>query len=350
MKAKFTSFIKLLFFHFGIFHIIRILFPANGAAILRYHSVKGGEDNFYTSYGIRISLEAFEKQVHYLTKHYNVISLNEVVRYIENKTLFKKNSIVFTFDDGYADNYDAYLILKKYGATGTFYLTSDYIGSPNPFWLFEIIYLVTNSKKEKLVIHINEKEHIFDIIDKQKAIREITILIKSNDLECRQLILNQLRQQIYVPSVTEASKKVMLTWPQVKQMHSDGIDIGGHTSTHANLPNAKPNEAKDEINRCKKTIEERIESPVRHFSYPNSGPYPYFNEYIKDLVKEAGFSSATTSINGFVDMESDIYELKRVRVTENLFEIVCFLEWDRLMAKINRLIKLIFKSFTKQSL
>jgi peptidoglycan/xylan/chitin deacetylase (PgdA/CDA1 family) len=66
------------------------------------------------------------------------------------------------------------------------------------------------------------------------------------------------------------SKKVMLTWEQVREMKNNGMTIGGHTMTHINLPNAKAEDARQEIIDCKELIENKIGSKVNHFSYPNS--------------------------------------------------------------------------------
>ncbi|RLG28088.1 hypothetical protein DRN98_10040, partial [Methanosarcinales archaeon] len=167
--------------------------------------------------------------------------------------------------------------------------------------------------------------------DKEKAINQIMTLIKSNSIQAREDIRRQLREKLSVPKLERVSKKVMLTWQQVKAMVKDGMTIGGHTMTHCNLPNAGIKDAKNEIMECKRILEQKLGVKITHFSYPNSGDYEYFNKEIKKLVSEAGFKTAVTSENGFVTLNSDLLELKRVRVTENLWEIIHFLEIDRLI-------------------
>jgi peptidoglycan/xylan/chitin deacetylase (PgdA/CDA1 family) len=330
---KLKSLIKASLFYSGLFSIITLLYPNKRVAILRYHSVKNGKENFYSVPGVNISLQAFERHVRYFSKNYRIVSLDEVVKCIKDKIPFRKNSVVFTFDDGYADNYDAFKILKKYGGQGTVYLTAGCVDGKTHLWLFLVRYLIINAEKERVKLVVNGKPLTFCTKDKEKAIGDITVLIKSNDIQTRGDIVKQLRHQLTVDNLEEASKKVMLTWDQAREMCAEGMIMGGHTKTHCNLPNAKTEEAKKEIEDGKRLTDSNLKTNIKHFAYPNSGPYPYFNDKIKRFVKDAGFCSAATSLNGFVDMDSDLFELKRIRTTESISETVCSLELERFKEK-----------------
>ena len=332
-RTAFTSIMKYFLFKTGFFSLIRFLYPNKNIAILRYHSIADNKKNFYCSPMISISPKAFEKHIKYFSKRYNVISLDRVLHYMENNRPFPLNAIVFTFDDGYADNYAAAQILKKYGLTGTFYLTAGCIGNKKSLWLFDVIYLITNSKSRLINLEIKNEEITFDLDDankKNKAIQGITTLIKSNDIATREEILKQLKEKLEVSGLEEVSRDILLSWEQVKTMISQGMIIGAHTMTHCNLPNARIEEAIKEINECMVLLEEKLKINIRHFSYPNSGNYEYYNDQIISLVKDAGFQSATTSENGFVTLKSNPFTVNRVRTVEELHEIVYLLEGERL--------------------
>ena len=332
MKDKIKAIIKDCLLYSGMFRLVTLLYPNKKVAILRYHSVKDGKGNFYSSPAINVSLSTFEKHVKYFSKNYNIVSLDEVVECVCNRSPFKKNSVVFTFDDGYSDNYDAYKILQKYGGQGTFYIIAGCVSGESHLWLFEVRYLIMNASIEIVELDVNGKTIKISLEDREKAVSDVTVMIKSNDVETRDDILKQLRDQITVDKrdFEEASKKVMLTWRQANEMSESGMTIGGHTKFHCNLPNAKPDEAIKDIEDGKKCLQEHVNVEVRHFAYPNGGPYPHYNDKTKEFVKNAGFSSATTSVNGFVDINSDLFELRRVRTTGSLSETVCSLELERL--------------------
>ena len=91
--------------------------------IVCYHSVSPQ----YNSGAFRITPNAFEEQISYLTHHYNVIPLSAFVDQIY-KGQALKNTVIVTFDDGYRDNYIyAYPILKKYKCPATIFLPTAFI-------------------------------------------------------------------------------------------------------------------------------------------------------------------------------------------------------------------------------
>jgi peptidoglycan/xylan/chitin deacetylase (PgdA/CDA1 family) len=118
----------------------------------------------------------------------------------------------------------------------------------------------------------------------------------------------------------------MLTWEQVRQMLQNGMIVGGHTMTHLNLPNADPPDARQEISCCREALEKKLGIPIRHFSVPNSGPYPYYNDQIKQMVAASGYLSAVTSAHGFAGPESDLLELRRIRTAPELYETIATIE------------------------
>jgi peptidoglycan/xylan/chitin deacetylase (PgdA/CDA1 family) len=127
----------------------------------------------------------------------------------------------------------------------------------------------------------------------------------------------------------DTADRVMLTWEQVKEMLQNGMIIGGHTMTHLNLPNADPPDARHEITCCREALRKKLGIPIRHFSVPNSGPYPYYNDTIKQMVKDSGYFSSVTSAHGFVDSKSDLLELRRIRTVPELYEIIATIELGR---------------------
>lgn len=87
-----------------------------------------------------------------------------------------------------------------------------------------------------------------------------------------------------------------------------GHEIGAHTMTHARLTNLAPAAARREIFESKKILEDLLGRPVRHFCYP----YGSSNPLVRDLVKEAGFETATTVDGGYNFPETDRFELRRM--------------------------------------
>jgi peptidoglycan/xylan/chitin deacetylase (PgdA/CDA1 family) len=106
--------------------------------------------------------------------------------------------------------------------------------------------------------------------------------------------------------------KEFLTWEQIIQMSKSNISFGAHTKTHLYLGSIKDLKAvQDEISAPKQAIEARTGLPVEYFCYPSGA----FNTQVKNLVKQAGYKGACSTNRGFIRFNRDVYELKRIKVT-----------------------------------
>lgn len=328
-KRHFSRFLKTVLFHLGFFHLLRNIFPNRRVAILRYHAVVDPRACDYASPSICISPRDFENHVRYFSRRYRIVSMDEVVNSIRTGKQPPRNAVVFTFDDGYADNFVAAEILRRHKASGTFYLTVHCIDRLEPFWLFEVNFLILRTAQLSLHLQINEKRielNLANSAQKNLAIREVVKLIKSSNRAVRETVREQMRQQLADENYSSAAERVMLTWEQVRKMLQNGMIIGGHTLTHLNLPNADPEDARGEIVSSRTALEKKLGIPIHHFSVPNSGPYPYYNDNVKQMVATSGYVSTVTSAPGFVDAQSDLLELRRIRTVPELFETIATIE------------------------
>ncbi len=129
--------------------------------------------------------------------------------------------------------------------------------------------------------------------------------------------------------------KEFMSWDEAMIMSKDKISFAGHTKTHFYLGSVKDEKvAFDEIAGSKKAIEEKIGMPLDYFCYPSGG----FNEKAKELVAKAGYKSACTTNRGFAKFNRDVYELKRIKVT-NLDATKPFSFWAKLSGYYNILRK-----------
>ncbi|NPV07521.1 MAG: polysaccharide deacetylase family protein [Anaerolineae bacterium] len=101
-----------------------------------------------------------------------------------------------------------------------------------------------------------------------------------------------------------------VTWDQVREMHSAGIEMGAHSYTHPDLRGQSTDYLVWQIVGSKEAIEERIEEPVRFLAYP-SGAY---DENVVRVVRSAGFWGAVTIESGCRHSEATLWTLSRIRV------------------------------------
>jgi len=118
---------------------------------------------------------------------------------------------------------------------------------------------------------------------------------------------------IFIITDYVGNEKRFLNWDEVRIMSKDNISIGSHTKTHFYLGAVKDEVAWEQIAGSKAAIEKKIGVPVDYFCYPTGG----FNERVKEIVRQAGYKGACTTNRGYAMLNSDVYELKRAKVTNS---------------------------------
>jgi peptidoglycan/xylan/chitin deacetylase (PgdA/CDA1 family) len=105
-----------------------------------------------------------------------------------------------------------------------------------------------------------------------------------------------------------------LTWNQVKELNRIGIHFGSHTVTHPQLRTLRPEAVRDEVQRSKGTIEEKLGSPVGTFAYPYALPETdrSFRASLRRILEEAGYQAGVSTIIGTADRTGDRFFMKRL--------------------------------------
>lgn len=102
----------------------------------------------------------------------------------------------------------------------------------------------------------------------------------------------------------------MLTWRQIREMQSGGIEFGAHTVSHPRLSGLDDSAAASEILASKQDLEAGLNREVRHFAYP----YGDWNAAVRDQVSKAGFATASGTRPGFNNPATDRFELRRIDI------------------------------------
>lgn len=91
-----------------------------------------------------------------------------------------------------------------------------------------------------------------------------------------------------------------------------GMEIGSHTMDHVDLAATESQSALAQIQMSKRDLEQRFGCEVRHFCYPYGR---YTLEHV-DMVKTAGYATATTTRRGLAIAGQDPFQLRRVLVAQ----------------------------------
>lgn len=124
MQKKFEEICAAVMETTGIFSIINLI-NRQKIKILLYHQVN--ENNTVSKIG-KVTKIDFDKQMVYLTKRFNIISIQDMDEGLKGNQNLPKNPLIITFDDGCIDNYTiAFPILVKYKLPFTIFLVANKI-------------------------------------------------------------------------------------------------------------------------------------------------------------------------------------------------------------------------------
>lgn len=116
-----------------------------------------------------------------------------------------------------------------------------------------------------------------------------------------------------------------LSWQEIREMQSSGlVDFGSHTFGAEPLVDKKSDVAlREQIVDSRAALEQRLGRAVSIFSYPGG----LFNDKIKKMVMDAGYSYAVATTPGRRYPHDDPFIIKRVRVSEKAANLFAFW-WD----------------------
>ncbi|HWZ20386.1 MAG TPA: polysaccharide deacetylase family protein [Ktedonobacteraceae bacterium] len=114
-----------------------------------------------------------------------------------------------------------------------------------------------------------------------------------------------------------------MTWPQVRKLAQDGMQVSSHTIHHVNIGQPPPwTTTQNELLASKQTLEVQLKQPVQFFCYPTGEPFhndPVYEQQIvlADLFKD-GYVAATLdpfSFDSVIQNAQTPYQLPRIRVS-----------------------------------
>ncbi len=201
--------------------------------------------------GLTCSSQKFTEFCRFFRKHFRVIPLSEQVEGCR-RGLDMRATLSVTFDDGYVDNFVvAAPILTRLKIPATFFVTTGFIGSS---------------------------------------------------------IAPPWDDQLRVP-------QHWMSWDQVRELATQGFDVGSHSHHHINLSTSNPSAVRVDLENSQKTLQQELGSPARLFAYP-FGREGDISEVSRELIRSAGFDCCLSCFGGVNRLDADPYRLRRISIGE----------------------------------
>jgi peptidoglycan/xylan/chitin deacetylase (PgdA/CDA1 family) len=103
-----------------------------------------------------------------------------------------------------------------------------------------------------------------------------------------------------------------MRWDELQILQNAGMEIGSHSVTHPDLTTLAQNQVSYQVTQSAEEIKTHLQIPVESFCYPIGKN----NTSIQSIVKEAGYSNATTTMQSWY--QRNLYALPRLRISGEL--------------------------------
>lgn len=179
-----------------------------------YHALGDSEDlpHIQHLYSTR-NRATFIEDIDFISKHFQAVSLEDLIAYSLGEKRFKKPVFHLCFDDGLRQVYEIALpILEQKGIPCSIFFNTDFIDNKNLFFRYEI----------SLLIDILKNKKTKNNIDKIRSIKE-----------AEDPFLMALKKELFFDSNTFlTSYEPYMTSAQIQDTLDRGFSIGGHGMGH----------------------------------------------------------------------------------------------------------------------
>jgi peptidoglycan/xylan/chitin deacetylase (PgdA/CDA1 family) len=305
-------------------------FMPPSVAILMYHSVMDDPAAATLVLGEIIhSTKIFRAQMEILASDFHPVSMEDIRLFLSGEKTLPERAVAVTFDDGYADNYQAATeILTPLGVPAAFYATVDSIDNRRLPWTGRLRYSFLTSKKAswsdagKTATAKTLNGKVWPLATSEGRNRAFDHAAE---------LVSQLsgdRQEDYVASlekeldstIDDSSTQFMMTWNELRSLVGSGHIVGSHTLTHPNLAQIPDDQMRAELTGAKRRLEQELSASITHFAYPCPALQPHWTERTLAATREIGYKTAVTTNPGAVRRSDDPFCLPRIRPTKTVDE------------------------------
>jgi peptidoglycan/xylan/chitin deacetylase (PgdA/CDA1 family) len=294
--------------------------------VLTYHRVGPGPSvSRIDANVVTVSAEVFDRQLDLIKRHFDVVTVEDIVLALDGGTPLPRSPLLVTFDDGYRDNHDVALpLLRKHGLKATFFIATRFVDERRLFWWDRINYLLKASTKERVEL-LYPYRTMLQLGDRRaKAITSALRIVKEHEGLDLERFLEELAAAAGVrfdrAIETALADEHILGWRDVRALHRAGMSVQSHTHTHRVIQTLSPEELDAELATSRRLLESALDARVAAIAYP-VGRKPVCARTIRDAVRRAGYALAFSNRSGINPLSQfDVLDANRLTIDTSISE------------------------------
>ncbi len=237
------------------------------------------------------TLAKFKSDIEFLAKHYQVLPLSELERFVQSREdRLPAKYFVLSFDDGMREVYEVIApFLREKGIPAIFFLNSTTIDNRQLMWRHKVSLLIARAQQKNV--------SVFPALE---GYRGKSLCAKLLSLRfAHQRILDEIATflQVDFDEYLRSSQPYMTT-QQVLELARQGFEFGAHSASHPYFNEISIESQQDEISKSVQFIR-ALSIPCRYFAFPfhdNGVPSSVF-KYMRDLGLVLSFGTSDARVD-----------------------------------------------------
>jgi peptidoglycan/xylan/chitin deacetylase (PgdA/CDA1 family) len=287
-----------------------------GATVIFYHGVEEEIDDPRVQ-RLHIPLKLFERQVEFLEKNYEIVSLSELCERLKSGAGIPASYVAITFDDGYRNilrNVLPLFTARRWPFS--VFINTDQIstGRRHPGTIVRTAIFHSGLKTLRLP-SLGLSYDISGGFEKIRALRHLRNHLAVRPFSAVQAMVADLIREIPRERWEELDERFrseeILSWSEIDMLRRAGAEIGSHGLDHIilNRFQGRP-EVFRQLRESRREIRERI-GTCRYFAFPSGNLYDIgYSAY--RAVRKCGYQLAFTTLPGEFRRKIDPFLAPRI--------------------------------------
>lgn len=292
-----------------------------GPLLLVYHGVEERLVNAQVQ-TLHIPIKSFERQMAFLRKHRQIISLDELQSSLSRGDPLDPSHVLITFDDGYKNNRSVVApLLESLGFPFAVFVSTRHIEERLRFPIYRLRAAIHYAEKKNLAVRCLDTA--FDLAtepQRRLALDTLRRLLKRSSRAVVESIVqdvNGLVSKDRWPEIDRLfSSEEPMDWEDIKELSRQGVIIGSHCHDHFILHAAQPVDEIDRQLKISKSLIERHVGRCAYIAYPNGGRSDITLEALR-MIRDDQYLLGLTSVKGEVLCGLDAFLVPRIFVPED---------------------------------
>ena len=278
---------------FGVFDIYRKR-NRQKVLVMVYHDVVSDEYEIpgHYNYNTTVNKSTFKKQISYLYRHYNFITLSQFHYWMRSGCKLPSNPVLLTFDDGHENLFkNAVPIMDEYGIKGVFFVKSEGWGQCEQNYC------------EKFLSHFESKE------EGCKAYH----LFRTKNLHGQQQLNEDFEQEQMYDNLNP-EKYNHMSAGELIDLINNGHEIQSHSRNHYIMSSLSDFDSNEEMVHSKLTLESKLQNEVYAYAYPFGDPKFDFGERECSNLQKSGYIYGFQGewVGTYISRDVDKYNIPRM--------------------------------------